>query len=45
MSLTALKFSIEYVGMRQSREVDYEDPRQLEKIGTELDAYLNDPHQ
>ena len=41
--MTALKFAIANVGMRQSREVDDEDLRQLEKIGTEIDAYLNDP--
>ena len=28
---------------RLMREVDDEDLRQLEKIGTEIDAYLNDP--
>ena len=43
LSMTALKFAIANVGMRQSREVDDEDLRQLEKIGTEIDAYLNDP--
>ena len=42
-NMTALKFAIANVGMRQSREVDDEDLRQLEKIGTEIDAYLNDP--
>ena len=45
LSMTALKFAIANVGMRQSREVDDEDLRQLEKIGTEIDAYLNDPKQ
>ena len=45
LSMTALKFAIANVGMRQSREVDSEDLRQLEKIGTEIDAYLNDPKQ
>ena len=34
LSMTALKFAIANVGMRQSREVDDEDLRQLEKIGT-----------
>ena len=43
LSMTALKFAIANVGMRQSREVDNEDLRQREKIGTEIDAYLNDP--
>ena len=43
LSMTALKFAIANVSMRQSREVDNEDLRQLEKIGTEIDAYLNDP--
>lgn len=43
LSMAALKFAIANVGMRQSREVDNEDLRQLEKIGTEIDAYLNDP--
>ena len=43
LAMTALKFAIANVGMRQSREVDDEDLRQLEKIGTEIDAYLNDP--
>ena len=43
LSMTALKFAIANVGMRQSREVDDEDLRQLEKIGTEIDAYLTDP--
>ena len=43
LSMSALKFAIANVGMRQSREVDSEDLRQLEKIGTEIDAYLNDP--
>ena len=31
LSMTALKFAIANVGMRQSREVDSEDLRQLEK--------------
>ena len=31
LSMTALKFAIANVGMRQSREVDNEDLRQLEK--------------
>ena len=42
LSMTALKFAIANVGMRQSREVDDEDLRQLETIGTEIDAYLNE---
>ena len=42
LSITALQFAITNVGMRQSREVDSEDLRQLEKIGTEIDTYLND---
>ena len=42
LSITALQFAIANVGMRQSREVDSEDLRQLEKIGTEIDTYLND---
>ena len=41
LSMTALKFAIANVGMRQSREVDDEDVRQLERLGEELDAYLN----
>ena len=43
LSMTALKFAIAHVGMRQSREVDDEDLRQLEKIGTEIYAFLNVP--
>ena len=33
LSMTALKFAIANVGMRQSREVDAEDLRQLETSG------------
>ena len=41
LAMAALKFAIANVGMKQSREVDSEDMKQLEKIGTEIDAYLN----
>ena len=43
LSMTALKFAIANVGMRQSRELDSEDLRRLEAIGNEIDACLNDP--
>ena len=43
LSMTALKFAIANVGMRQSRELDSEDLRRIEAIGAEIDAYLNDP--
>ena len=35
LAMAALKFAIANVGMRQSREIDSEDMKQLEKIGTE----------
>ena len=41
LSMTALKFAITNVGMRQGREMNDDDQQQLEKIGTEIDAYLN----
>ena len=41
LAMAALKFAIANVGMRQSREIDSEDMKQLEKIGTEMDGYLN----
>ena len=41
LAMAALKFAIANVGMRQSREIDSEDMKQLEKIGTEIDGYLN----
>ena len=43
LSMTALKFAIANVGMRQSRELDSEDLRRLEAIGEEIDSCLNDP--
>ena len=39
--MAALKFAIANVAMRQSREVDNEDLKKLEKIGAEIDSYLN----
>lgn len=41
LAMAALKFAIANVGTRQSREVDNEDLRQLEKISSEIDVYLN----
>ena len=41
LAMAALKFAIANVGMRQSREIDSEDMKQLEKIGTEIDEDLN----
>ncbi len=41
LAMAALKFAIANVGMRQSRELDNEDLRQLEKIGAQIDDYLN----
>lgn len=41
LAMAALKFAIANVGMRQNRELDNEDLEQLEKIGSEIDAYLN----
>ena len=43
LSMTALKFAIANVGMRQSREVADEDPLHHEKIGTEIHATQNAP--
>lgn len=43
LSMAALKFAIANVDMRQSREVGSEELKQLERIGSELEAYLNDP--
>ena len=43
LSMAALKFAIANVDMRQSRELGDEDLRHR-KIGTEIDAYLNDPN-
>ena len=43
LAMTALRFAITNVGMRQSRELDSEDLRRLEAIGEEIDSCLNDP--
>ncbi len=43
LSVTALKFAIENVNARQSRELDDEDIRRINAVGTEIEAYLNDP--
>lgn len=42
LSMTALKFAIANVAMRQSREVGDEDVQRLEQLGNRLDSYLND---
>ncbi|WP_418991520.1 cell division protein ZapA [Alistipes sp.] len=41
LSMAALKFAIANADMRQSREVGSEELRQLERISTEIDSYLN----
>ena len=41
LAMTALKFAIANVGMRQSREIDSDDMKQLEQRGTEMEEYLN----
>lgn len=41
LAMAALKFAIANVGMRQSREIDNDDLKQLEKIDSEIDRYLN----
>lgn len=43
LSVTALNFAITVVRMRQGRELNEEDLRRLEALGTEIDTYLNDP--
>ncbi len=43
LSMAALKFAILNVSLRQSRELDNEDLQRLQTIGTEIEAYLNDP--
>lgn len=45
LSMTALKFAIAHIALRQSRETDSEDLRTIERLGTEIDAYLNDPQR
>lgn len=41
LAMAALKFAIANVSIRQSREIDNEDLRKLEKIDAEIDSYLN----
>ncbi len=41
LAMTALRFAITNVGMRQSRELDSEDLKQLEEIASRIDEYLN----
>lgn len=41
LGMTALKFAIENVDMRQNREVKSEELRTLETLDAEIDAYLN----
>lgn len=41
LSMAALKFAIANVDMRQSREVGSDEMKRLERLGTELDTYLN----
>lgn len=41
LAMAALKFAIANVSIRQSREIDNEDLRKLEKIGADIDSYLN----
>lgn len=43
LSMTALKFAIAEIGMRQSRELGSEDLRRLEALDSEIGACLNDP--
>ena len=39
--MTALRFAIENVAMRQSREVGSDDLKALEALGRRIDEYLN----
>lgn len=41
LGMAALKFSIANADMRQSREVGSDELKQLEKMSTEIDEYLN----
>ncbi|MCM1150806.1 MAG: cell division protein ZapA [Alistipes sp.] len=41
LSMTALKFAIANVGMRQGRELDGDDLSRLGRLDEELDACLN----
>lgn len=41
LSMAALKFAIANADMRQSRELDGEDLRQLGRIEEQIDSYLN----
>lgn len=41
LAMTALKFAILNVGMRQSRELDNEDLKRLNRLDSEIDSYLN----
>ena len=43
LSMTALKFAIAEIGMRQSRELGGEDLQRLEALDSEIEACLNDP--
>ena len=41
LGMTALRFAIENVAMRQSREVGSDDLKALEALGRRIDEYLN----
>lgn len=41
VTMAALKFAITSLSLRQDRELDSEDLKQLTEIGTEIDTYLN----
>lgn len=41
LGMTALKFAIENVDMRQNRDVKSEELKTLETLDAEIDAYLN----
>lgn len=41
LAMTALKFAIANVDMRQSREVGSEELKQLNALATQIDQYLN----
>ncbi len=41
LGMTALKFAIENVDMKQHREVKSDELKELEALGAEIDAYLN----
>lgn len=41
LGMTALKFAIENVDMRQSRDVGSEELKTLAQLDAEIDAYLN----